>query len=127
MSNIAEFTILGRVGKVKEFQGKTNLTICANYPFKDKDGTKENPHWNEISVFTESTRGYIKSYCQPGDLVMARGRIKQNSFEKDGQKIYSVDLIATEFSILAHKVEKQDNAVPAAVSEARPKKRNVRK
>ena len=33
MMNIAEFTILGRVGKIKPFDGKTNVTIFANYSF----------------------------------------------------------------------------------------------
>jgi hypothetical protein len=32
MMNLAEFTILGRVGKIKPFEGKTSVTICANYP-----------------------------------------------------------------------------------------------
>ena len=31
MMNLAEFTILGRVGKIKPFEGKTSVTICANY------------------------------------------------------------------------------------------------
>ena len=41
-----------------------------------------------------------------GDLVLVRGRMKQNSFERNGEKVYTVDLVAEEFSILASKNEK---------------------
>ena len=34
MKNFAEFQILGRVGKIKQFDGKVNVTVCANYPTK---------------------------------------------------------------------------------------------
>ncbi len=47
-SKIAEFTILGRVGKIKPFEGKTNVTICANYPYWSKEG--ENPALGETSA-----------------------------------------------------------------------------
>jgi hypothetical protein len=35
------------------------------------------------------------------DLVLARGRLKQGKYEKDGETRYTVDLICTEFSRLA--------------------------
>ena len=109
MMNFAEFQILGRVGKVKDFTGKTHVTLCANYGYTDRktNERKEQPHWNEIVIFAESTRKYINDYCKPGDLVMARGRIKQNTREADGQKVYSVDLICDPdgFSILAQKAD----------------------
>ena len=123
MKNIAEFSILGRVGKIKEFDGKTNVTICANYPYKDKDGAKkDSPHWNEISIFAEATRGYIKKFCNSGDLVMARGRLKQNSFQRDGETVYTVDMNCDDFSILAQKT-----ATPADEPSATEKTKAKRK
>ena len=50
MKNFAEFQILGRVGKIKQFDGKVNVTVCANYPTKKDSETRENPHWNEVSI-----------------------------------------------------------------------------
>ena len=119
MLNIAEFSILGRVGKIKDFQGKINVTICANLGYKTKDGWKDEPHWNEVSIFAEGARKYITDNCQAGDLVMARGRMNQNRFEKDGQKIYSVDFIATEFSIIAHKLSDVQDHPTAPTAEAK--------
>ena len=106
MKNFAEFQILGRVGKIKEFDGKVNVTVCANYPTKKDGETRDNPHWNEVSIFAEAVRGYATKYAKPGDLVYIRGRIKQNSFERNGEKVYTVDMVAEEFSILASKAEK---------------------
>jgi single-stranded DNA-binding protein len=37
--------------------------------------------------------------------VMVRGRIRQSSYERNGEKIYTVDLIADEFSVLSPKGE----------------------
>ena len=129
MMNFAEFQILDRVGKVKDFQGKTHVTLCANYGYTDRKSgeRKEQPHWNEIVVFAETTRAYINKYCKPGDLAMARGRIKQNIREAAGQTIYSVDLITDPdgFSILAQKSAQSEGDTeqePAAKSKPKAKK-----
>jgi len=47
--------------------------------------------------------------------VIVRGRIKQNSFTRNGSTVYSVDLLADEFSVLASKADH------AAAGEAAPK------
>ena len=116
MMNIAEFTILGRVGKIKPFDGKTNVTICANYTFRNRDGERDSAaHWNEVTIFAEAARSYIATYCKEGDLVVARGRIKQTSFTRNGATVYGVDLLADEFSVLAPKA---DRAPASAETEA---------
>ena len=114
MMNIAEFTILGRVGKIKPFDGKTNVTICANYSFRNREGERDSAaHWNEVTIFAEATRDYIAKYAKEGDLVIARGRIKQTSFTRNGSTVYGVDLLADEFSILAPKADRAPAAAPA--------------
>ncbi|MBM3654538.1 MAG: single-stranded DNA-binding protein, partial [Alphaproteobacteria bacterium] len=66
---------------------------------------------------------YVRDYAKPGDLVIARGTLKQGSFEKDGEKIYTVDLNCDDFSILASKAEKSDEADEASVTEKKGAKR----
>ena len=101
MRNIAEFTLIGRVGTIKEVGKTVRVSISANYPFKDKDEWKDDAHWNEVTIFTKSIQNYVKDHVSKGDLVHVRGRLRQNSFERDGQRVYTVDLIALEFGRLA--------------------------
>lgn len=83
MRNIAEFTLIGRVGTIKEVGKTVRVSICANYPFKDKDEWKDDAHWNEVTIFTKSIQTYVKEHVSKGDLVHVRGRLRQNSFERD--------------------------------------------
>jgi single-strand DNA-binding protein len=102
MRNIAEFQIIGRVGNVKTVGSTLRVSVCANYPVKDKNGEwQDHPHWNEVTIFQENTQGYVKKHIEKGDLVHARGRIRQNSYVKDDETRYTVDLICSEFSRLA--------------------------
>ncbi|MBM3552250.1 MAG: single-stranded DNA-binding protein [Alphaproteobacteria bacterium] len=124
MKTFAEFQILGRIGKIREVGQTTRVSICANYAFKDRNGdTKDRPYWNEITIWSESACKYVRDYAKPGDLVIARGTLKQGSFEKDGEKIYTVDLNCDDFSILASKAEKSDEADEASVTEKKGAKR----
>ena len=106
MKNIAEFQIIGRVGKIKSFGNTTRISICANYPKRDNQGQwEDDPHWNEVVVFADKTRNYIRQYIDNGDLVHVRGKIRQNSFsdKKTGEERYTVDLIVLDFGLLCKK------------------------
>src|SRR5258708_4475151 len=107
MRNIAEFTLIGRVGTIKKVGKTVRVSICANYPFKDDKGQwKDDAHWNEVTIFTKSVQSYVNEHVSKGDLVQVRGRLRQNSFERDGQRIYTVDLIAQELGRLAQRSER---------------------
>jgi single-strand DNA-binding protein len=72
-------------------------------------------------AFAEATRGYIKKFCNSGDLVIARGRLKQNSFQRDGETVYTVDLNCDDFSILAQKIAAPAEETSAAASKPKRK------
>jgi single-strand DNA-binding protein len=102
MKNIAEFTLIGRIGKVEILDTATRLSIASTYRRRTGDGSyADDPHWNTVVVFTESTRRYIGEHVARGDLVMARGRLRQSTWEKDGSTHYGVDLICRDFARLA--------------------------
>ena len=53
MKNIAEFTIIGRVGAIKTIGKAVRVTIASNYRLKDERGEwREDTHWNEVTVFS---------------------------------------------------------------------------
>lgn len=105
MQNLAEFQIIGRVGAVKTVGTTTHVTIAANYPYYSDNGDREDRvYWNEITIFSEKTQAFVRKYVTKGDLVHARGRIGRNSYERDnGETVYTVDLIANSFGLLASK------------------------
>jgi len=104
MINEAEFRIVGRVGRVTQVGKATKVSICANYSYRQDDGTyAEQPHWNTITVFPQGMQDYIGKHVEVGDLVMTTGRLREASYEKDGATVYTVDLIASRFGRLAGK------------------------
>src|SRR4051794_2056263 len=102
MKNIAEFTIIGRVGAIKTLGKAVRVTIASNYRLKDERSEwREDTYWNEVTVFSPTTQAYIAEHIAKGDLVHMRGRLRQSSYERNGGRVYTVDLVASSFSRLA--------------------------
>ena len=61
------------------------------------------------AVFSATTTRYIEKYIGKGDLVHARGRVRQNTYERDdGERVFTVDLICNDFSRLAQAADNRD-------------------
>lgn len=105
MRNLAKFEIIGRIGKIDSNGNVTHLKLAANYTRKD-DTTGEwtdDTYWNRVTVFGERMRAYIGDKAKVGDLVRVEGRMRDSSYEKGGETIYTVDRIVDHFGILASK------------------------
>jgi len=114
MRGTAEFQIIGRIGRIATVGTTLKINIASDYPRKQDDGSwDDNTHWNTVTVFNDRTIEWIKTNTKPGDLVHARGRLRNGSYEKDGEKVYTVDLITTEFLLLAkhQPADKSDSLV----------------
>lgn len=110
MRNIAEFQIIGRVGQIKTVGATLRVTIAANYGRKDQNGEWQDlAYWNEITIFADGLKRYVEKNVEQGDLVHARGRLRQTSYEKEGQTIYTVTLACSEFGRLATKSDQRSN------------------
>ena len=93
MNTIAEFTIIGRVGEIKQVGTTLRVNIASSYSRKDNRGEwVERTRWNEVTVFGESTRGYVNRNIVKGDLVFTSGSMGQTKWEKDGETFYGVTL-----------------------------------
>ena len=100
MQNIAEFRIIGRIGKIEVKEKVTYLSVASNYNRKDGDDWKTDTHWNSVTLFDKLAKRLTAS---KGDLVHITGRVRQNSYEAGGTTRYDVDLIADGIAILAKK------------------------
>jgi single-strand DNA-binding protein len=99
MQNIAEFHIIGRIGKIDAAKDVTHISVAANYNRRDGDEWKTDPHWNRITLFGKLRDRLDKA--EKGDLVRITGRVRQTSYEAEGSTRYGVDMIADSFAVLA--------------------------
>lgn len=97
--NIAEFRIIGQIGSKDEKERVSFVNVASNYN-REVDGEwQEDTHWNRITCF-----GKCAEYAQnagKGDLVHITGRVRQSSYEREGQTVHGTDLIADSFSVLS--------------------------
>jgi single-strand DNA-binding protein len=57
--------------------------------------------WITVTVFDDQAAG-IKGNVSKGQPVIAEGRISNSSYEKNGETVYTTDLVATTFNASAN-------------------------
>ena len=97
--NIAEFRIIGRIGKINARDKVTFVSVAANYNRRDGDEWKTDTHWNSVVCFS-NVSSQVGSAAK-GDLVHITGRVRENSHGEGTEVAYKTELIADTFSILA--------------------------
>lgn len=99
--NIAEFQIIGQVGKVDERENVTHASIAANYNRQVDGEWQSETYWNRVTCFGRAKEQAERA--EVGDLVRVTGKMKQTSYDREGETVFTVDLIADSFSVLARK------------------------
>lgn len=98
MFDKASFEIIGRVGAVKTFDAVVRISIAANASYKKDGQWQDRTDWNEVTIFDKSTRKYVAETFAKGDYVRAVGTLRQNVYEKNGERIYTTDLVVEAIS-----------------------------
>lgn len=104
--NIAEFRIIGRLGKITAREKVTYVSIAANYNRRDGDDWKTDTLWNSVVCFASVST--MVEAAGKGDLVHVTGRVREVNHREGNDVAYRTELIADTFSILA-KVQAEDN------------------
>ena len=94
---------LGNDPDVKYTQGGmaiTTISLATTSVRKDRDGNnQEKTEWHRVKLFGKL--GEIAGeYLKKGRAVYIEGRIEYGSYEKDGVKQYTTDIIADEMQML---------------------------
>lgn len=110
MKNISEFRIIGRVGKAEAFEKVAYINVAANYGRKVHGEWEEDTHWNRVTVFGKGIERVRK--MGKGDLVHVTGRIRQTSYDRQGETVYGVDLIADRFATIASNGKPAEDGEP---------------
>ena len=82
-----------------------NLSIACGWKSKDKEGTE----WVRVVAFGKLA-DIIGKYLKKGSQVYISGSMRTRSWEKDGQKHYSTEIVADKMQMLGGKQDGQQQA-----------------
>lgn len=101
--------LIGRAGKQPTLSYTAGGTAVAKFSvatsehWTDKNGQKqEKTEWHNIVVFGKSAENVAK-YVNKGGLVSVEGKLQTNSYDKEGQKHYSTQVVAENIRFLGGK------------------------
>jgi single-strand DNA-binding protein len=85
------------------------MRIGTNERHKDQSGQYQTTtEWHNLVMF-DKTAEIASQYLTKGAQVYIEGKIKYNTYEKDGQKKYFTEIIVNEFKMLGKKESSGNN------------------
>ncbi len=106
MSSVNNVVLVGNLGQDPKIHDGAikiaNFSIATN-EFVKKEKTTE---WHKIVAFGK-TAEILEAYAKKGTKLGIIGRLSQRSYEKDGQTVYTTEVLANSVQLLSPK--SQDN------------------
>jgi single-strand DNA-binding protein len=106
MEGLNMVTLVGNLGADPELTHtsggpllKMRLATTEVYFDKDKE-RQERTEWHRVKIFGRRAEGLAKILGK-GHRLFVKGRIETSSYEKDGQKRWSTDIISNDILILS--------------------------
>ena len=93
----------------------TNFTVAVDNRFSKQEASKAD--FIPVVVFNKLAE-FITNYARKGALVAVEGRIQTGSYEKDGQRIYTTDVVADSVQFLESKAQSQNRGSDMDVTPA---------
>lgn len=121
MSGINKVILVGNLGADPETKSLTNgdavtnVTIATSETWKDKQtGEKrEKTEWHRV-VFFRRLGEIAGDYLKKGSKVYIEGKLQTRQWEKDGQKHYTTEIVASELHMLDSRGEERQPAQNSA-------------
>lgn len=121
--SINTVTLIGRITKDPNISYTSNQMCIAKFNIaldrgKDKNGESKGTDFPQIVAFGKVAE-LIERYTQKGSQVGISGHIHTDSYEKDGKKVYTTDVIADRVELMgkAEKTEKPKRDAPSGFAE----------
>lgn len=97
--------LIGNLTKDPEVRYKGELAICKfSIAVTDGYGEKKTTSYIPVTVFGRSAEN-CERFLSKGSKAAVKGRIQTGSYEKDGRKVYTTDVIAEQVEFLSQKTE----------------------
>lgn len=123
MASFSKVILMGNVTRDPEIRALPSGTSLAgfgvgiNRRYKGSDGNpKDETCFVDITFFGKSAE-ICEKYVHKGDSIIVEGRLKQESWEKDGQKRSKLVVIGEKLHLMPKRGEKTDESAVEIVSE----------
>ena len=96
----------------------TNVSIATSKQWRDRDSgeNKERTEWHRI-VFFNRLAEIAGEYLKKGSKIYIEGELRTRDWERDGQKHYTTEIVASEMQMLDSRGEiGGGNSVPGSTS-----------
>jgi single-strand DNA-binding protein len=105
---------LGRDPELSETQGgnkvcRLNVATTRVWISKQTNEKVEETEWHRIAVWGKQAENCNK-YLAKGRMVYVEGRLRTSSYDKDGQKHYSTEIVADQVQFLGGKGDSEDGS-----------------
>lgn len=93
--------------EIKYTTGSNQTAVCKfNIAVNSGYGDKKRTDYPTIVCFGKTTEN-LERYTAKGSKIAISGKIQTGSYEKDGQKVYTTEVIADQVEFLSQKPESQ--------------------
>jgi single-strand DNA-binding protein len=107
MAGVNKVILVGNLGKDPEVQTfdngikKATFSLATTEKFKNKEGVlAEETEWHKVVVWRKLAET-AEAYLHKGSLLYVEGRLRTHSWDdKDGNKRYTTEVIADNFTML---------------------------
>jgi len=119
MASINKVILVGNLGQDPEVKympsggAVTNLSIATTDTWKDKNSgeKRENTEWHRV-VFFNRLAEIAGEYLRKGSQVYIEGNLRTRSWEDNGVKKYTTEIVAREMQMLGGRNQGGDSAPP---------------
>ena len=117
MQGINKVILIGHLGQDPEARtldnGNTvvNFSLATSEKWKDKQGEQQqHTEWHKITLWGKLAE-ICASYLKKGHPVYLEGKLKTRSYEQDGIKKYSTEILANNMTMLGSQGNSQGQSV----------------
>lgn len=86
----------------------TRFTLAVNRAFSGNNGEREADFITIVAWRKQAEN--ICQYLDKGSLVSVDGRIQTGSYERDGQRVYTTEVVADQVNFLESRAQRQQSA-----------------
>lgn len=104
MRSVNRHTLLGHVGNIIALKNVLKVNIATDREWVADGERKSAPDWVQVTILDKKQAEWIEKNVARGDLVYVESRISNSSYERDGEQVYTTDVIAQLFNLVSKKV-----------------------